>query len=413
MNTDVIVLGAGMVGVSAALHLQKRGRAVVLLDRKGVAEETSYGNTGIIQTEAAEPYPFPQELSKILRYALNLAPDANLHWSAIPKMAPALFRYWRNGRPEQIKASAEAWIPLARICLAEHEALMREAGVTASMRRTGYLKLYRDPVALEMAIAADKRAHDTYGISYKSVDAKGVLELEPHLRSGFAGGVLMPDSVSVGDPSALGKAYGELFVQRGGRIVRGEARTLDATRDGWQVLASDGPIIARDVIVALGPWADDLMKGLGVNVPMFVKRGYHMHYKAAGNATLNRPVIDTAGGYVITPATKGIRLTTGAEFAHRDAVATPVQLGKVQPMAEQIFPLGERVEAEPWMGRRPCLPDMIPMIGPVPSKPGLWANFGHHHWGFTMGPVAGRLLAEMMSGDTPFTDPRPYRADRF
>jgi D-amino-acid dehydrogenase len=413
MNTDVIVLGAGIVGVSAALHLQKRGRSVVLLDRKGVAEETSYGNTGIIQTEAAEPYPFPQDFKKIAKYALNRAPDANLHWSALAHIAPSLYRYWRNGRPDQIKASAEAWIPLGKTCLAEHRALMTEAGVTAMMRNTGYLRLFRDPVALEQALAADKHAYELYGISYKTVDAGAVRELEPHLKSGFAGGVLMPDSVSVGDPGALGKAYGDLFVKRGGKVVRGEARTLEATGNGWRVLGSEGPIEARDVIVALGPWADDLLRGLGVRVPMFVKRGYHMHYRPIGNAALNRPVIDVAGGYAITPMTKGIRLTTGAEFARRDSSPTPVQLAKVQPMAEQIFPLGERVEAEPWMGRRPCLPDMVPMIGPVPGRPGLWANFGHHHWGFTMGPVSGRLLAEMILGDKPLTDPAPYRIDRF
>jgi len=167
------------------------------------------------------------------------------------------------------------------------------------------------------------------------------------------------------------------------------------------------------VVVARGPWSDDPLRRLGYRIPLGVKRGYHMHYKAEGNATLNRPMIDIQHGYALTPMVKGIRLTTGAEFALRDAAPSPVQLDKVEPLAREIFPLGDRVDAEPWLGRRPCLPDMLPMIGRAPRHEGLWLNFGHHHLGFTMGPVTGRLLAEMMTGEPTFTDPNPYRADRF
>ena len=156
-----------------------------------------------------------------------------------------------------------------------------------------------------------------------------------------------------------------------------------------------------------------MLRPLGYRIPLGVKRGYHMHFKAEGNATLNRPLIDIQYGYALTPMVQGIRLTTGAEFALRDAPPSPVQLDKVEPLAREIFPLGARVDAEPWLGRRPCLPDMLPMIGRAPKHDGLWLNFGHHHLGFTMGPVTGRLLAEMLTGEAPFTDPEPYRADRF
>jgi D-amino-acid dehydrogenase len=110
---------------------------------------------------------------------------------------------------------------------------------------------------------------------------------------------------------------------------------------------------------------------------------------------------------------RGVRLTTGAEFADRDAPPTPVQLGRVEPAARELFPLGERLDPEPWMGARPCTPDMMPVIGPAPNRKGLWFAFGHAHHGLTLGPATGRLLAEMMTGETPFTNPYPYRADRF
>jgi D-amino-acid dehydrogenase len=110
---------------------------------------------------------------------------------------------------------------------------------------------------------------------------------------------------------------------------------------------------------------------------------------------------------------RGIRLTTGVEFAAPDAPATPVQLERAEALARQIVPLGPRLDPEPWLGRRPALPDMRPVIGPAPRHKGLWFAFGHAHHGFTLGPVTGRLLAEMIAGSTPFVDPAPYSAGRF
>lgn len=410
---DVIVLGAGMVGVSTALHLQKRGRSVVLIDRRGAGEETSYGNTGIIQREGVVPYPFPRQIGLMAQYALNMRTEANLHWSALPQIAPWLYRYWAASTPAGLAATAQGARPLIERCVVEHEALMVDAGIAGMMRRTGYLRFYRSAEVLASDIAKDEAWRRKYGIKFEVVDGRKLAELEPHLKRPDVGGVWMPEPVSVADPGGVVKAYAKLFTERGGRFLPGDARTLGQTRTGWQVYTSEGRLEAGAAVVALGPWSDDVLRPLGYRIPLGVKRGYHMHFKAAGNATLNRPIIDVQHGYALTPMVKGMRLTTGAEFALRDAPPTPVQLDRVEPLAREIFPLGERVDAQPWLGRRPCLPDMLPMIGRAPRHEGLWLNFGHHHLGFTMGPVTGRLLAEMVTGEAPFTDPAPYRADRF
>jgi len=412
-GNDVIVLGAGIVGISAALHLQQRGRAVTLIDRRGMVEETSFGNAGIIQREAVVPYTFPRDPALVMKYAFNFLPEANLHWSALPKIAPWLFRHWLQSTPERKDATARGAKPLVERCIVEHEALAAEAGVLGLMRRTGYLRIYRSAQALDQAVAKDAVDREMYGVTYQAVDARGLAELEPHLKGSLAGGVLMPQPVSVSDPGALGRAYGELLISRGAKFLRGEARTLEQVGGGWQVQTSMGPVTAPEVVVAMGAWSDDVLRALGYRFPLGIKRGYHMHYRAAGNATLSRPVLDAQNGYVLTSMTNGIRLTTGAEFANRDAPLTPRQLELAEPLARGIFPLGTRVDAQPWLGRRPCLPDMLPVIGRAPRHQGLWLDFGHHHLGLTLGPVSGRLLAEMMTGETPFIDPTPYRADRF
>ncbi len=413
MSTDVIVLGAGIVGVSAAVHLQKQGLAVALVDRRAPAEETSYGNAGLIQTEAVVPYSFPRDPAKIVQYALNRLPEARIDWRALPFIAPWLVRYWREGAPEAVARTAFAMRPLIERSLIEHEALMREAGIVGELRRTGYLRIFRSERRLATELAAEEIARARYGVVSEHKTPAEIRMLEPHLEGALAGGILMPGPGSVADPSAVGKAYAELFVRGGGRVLIGDARTLMQVRDGWHVKHRGGSIKAGRVVVALGPWSGDVLGPFGARVPLAVKRGYHMHYSSRGNATLNRPIYDGDYGYVLAPMRRGMRLTTGAEFALRDAAPTPVQLANVEPAARTLFPLADRIDERPWLGCRPCLPDLLPIIGASPRHKGLWLDFGHHHLGFTLGPGSGRLIAELMTGREPFTDPTPYRAERF
>ena len=413
MRSDVLVLGAGMVGVSAALALQARGRTVTLADRRGAAEETRHGNAGVIQREAVLPYSFPRDPWVVLSYAFNRLPEAHIHRRDLTGLAPWLWRHFRHSTPERIAATAHGARPLIERCIDEHEALMRPAGIDGMIRRTGYLRVYRSAKRLEQDARAAIVAAERWGTLTEPKTPTELRELEPHMTGPLAGGLLKSQAVSVGDPGGVGKAYAELFKSRGGRFVTGDARTLEESGEGWQIGGADGPIEARRVVLALGPWSNEVLRPLGRELPLIGKRGYHMHYSARGNAVLTRPVLDVEGGYVLAPMSRGIRLTTGAEFANGDAQPTPVQLAKTEPLARDLFPLGEPVDPKPWMGRRPCLPDMLPAIGPVPGKRGLWLDLGHGHLGFTLGPVSGRLLAEMMTGEATFTDPAPYRVDRF
>ncbi len=413
MSKDVIVLGAGMVGVSTALHLQKRGRAVALIDRNGVANETSYGNAGLIQREGIVPYLFPRDWSVILRHARNQSTDAAFQWSSLPSIASWMFKYWHWSTEAGMHSTARAMAPIVTRCVDEHEAFMNEAGVIGMIRKTGYLRLYRGQKELDKAIKEDMTIKAQYGVVTKAITPAELAEMEPHLKPIYAGAVFLPDPASVGDPGALGKAYGDLFVRKGGALLEGEARSLVRDGAGWKVATRDGWISAPNVVIALGPWSGAVTKAQGVSVPLGWKRGYHMHYRPEGNATLARPTIDASVGYAMAPMDKGIRVTTGAEFATIDAPPNPVQLERVEPLARAAFPLAERVEQTPWLGRRPTMPDMLPVIGEAAKQKGLWMNFGHHHLGFTLGPVTGRLLAEMMTGEKPFTDPTPYRAERF
>ena len=161
----------------------------------------------------------------------------------------------------------------------------------------------------------------------------------------------------------------------------------------------------------MGPWSNEFVKGLGYRLPVFIKRGYHQHFQHPKN--LNLTLLDAEKGYVLVPMKYGIRLTTGAEFAHIDAAPTKVQLQKTQKLAHELIGLADSATTPPWLGARPCTADMLPIMGPAPHHKGLWFNFGHGHQGFTLGAVAGRLVAEMISNESPFINPAPYLPSRF
>jgi len=402
-----------MVGVSAALHLQKRGREVILIDRNERAgEETSYGNAGLIECASVFPYMFPRDVKQILQYALNRSPQVRYKISDWPDFLPWVLRYYFASSPERALHSAMAELPLIQRSLAEHEALIAEAGVSELLRRTGWLKLFRSDASLEKAARDAERAR-SYGVASQILDRQSIAQREPHLTGDFAGAVDFPAPGFIPDPGALAKAYAALFTRKGGRFMLADARTLTQESGGWSVGEVGHKAVAREVVVALGPWSDQVFRPLGYSIPLGIKRGYHLHFAPRGNAVLNHPVLDSDLGYLLAPMNQGIRLTTGVEFARRDAPPNPHQITQAVPRARALFPLGEAVEAKPWMGARPCLPDMLPVIGPAPRHAGLWFDFGHQHHGLTLGPVTGRLLAEMMTGMTPLTDPRSFAADRF
>jgi D-amino-acid dehydrogenase len=419
LKADVLVLGAGMVGVGAALHLLKRGRDVILVERHELAgEETSYGNAGIIESASVFPYMFPRDLAEIARYALNRAPQVRYRPIDLPAFLPWLYRYFTASAPDRALRGAMAVLPLIQRSLIEHELLMNEANVPELLQRRGWIKLFRSESTLANAVRDFERARQ-YGVEGELLDPAAIARAEPNLTGEFAGGIHLPAPGFVPDPGGLAKAYAELFTRKGGRFLRADAATLQQVSGGWRVggAGSNGSkgdaAVAREAVVALGPWSDLVFRRLGYSIPLSVKRGYHLHLAPRGNAVLQHPVLDADQGFVLAPMNRGIRLTSGVEFADRDAPPSPVQIARALPRAHALFPLGKPVDAKPWMGARPCLPDMLPVIGKAPRHAGLWFDFGHQHHGLTLGPVTGRLLAEMMTGETPFADPAPFAAERF
>jgi D-amino-acid dehydrogenase len=393
--TDIIVLGAGMVGICTALALQERGHAVAVIDRRGPGQETSYGNAGIIQAEAVEPYPLPLDLPTLIDIALGRT--NNVAWSlgGMRDFLEPVLRYARHSLPKGYRDNiVPAWSRMIHSATPDHNALIAAAGADDLISRNGYRKVYRTTRAFELAAAAAERYRSEHGVPHQLLNGAELAAAEPGLQHPLAGGVHWTSAWSCRDPGGLVERYAGLFLRRGGEVRRGDAMSLQRRGKHWQVTTETGAVDAERVVVCLGPWSPGLLARFGHRVPMVYKRGYHLHFAVENGPRL--PMMDVESGTFLSPMAKGLRVLTGAELNGIDAAPGLRQLQRSTAAARQMFKLGARVEDQAWMGTRPCLPGMVPMIGASPHQPGLWHNFGHGHQGFTLGPTTARLLSEAM-----------------
>ncbi|RDE08300.1 NAD(P)/FAD-dependent oxidoreductase [Pelagibacterium lacus] len=413
MDQDVLVIGAGIVGVATAIHLLRRGRSVLLIDKNAPGRETSFGNAGIIQREGVRPHAFPRDLRTLMQVGLHLSTAARYDPFALPRVTPALLRYWWESEPHHYSHVVQSYAPLIGRSIIEHEDLITASGAEELVIKKGWYLTFRTDAKLRKEAEKAKTDYELYGINHRVVDGAELAQIEPDFQERLAGAIHWEDPWTIRDPGALVTKYFELFIAMGGRFLGGEAKGLEQDGGGWSVSVDGTRHKGREVVIALGPWAPEMLEPLGYRLPLFVKRGYHMHYGTKDGATLNNWHIDAEIGYLIAPMQRGIRLTTGAEFALRDAAPSPIQLGRAERTARGLFPLGEPLDPHPWKGARPCTPDMMPIIGPAPRHRGLWVGIGHAHHGFTLGPATGHLLAQVMTGEQPAIDIAPFAMDRF
>jgi len=322
LKADVLVLGAGMVGVGAALHLQKRGRDVILVDRDGLAGEgTSFGNAGMIECASVFPYMFPRDFREILRYAQNRSPQVRYSLADLPAFLPWLLRYYLASSPERAKQSAMAELPLIRRSLIEHEALIAEAGAGELLRRTGWIKMYRSDTSFAKALSDFERAKQ-YGVTGEVLDDAAIKQREPQLAGEFKGAIHFSEPGFVPDPGGLAKAYAALFKRKGGRFLAGDARTLEQANGGWRVNVDQGAVTAREAVVRLDSFVCD------------VKTTLEKLWSQLGKLESNGAIITGATGAEPVTSEERSFLKQHPDFAVR---ATGTMFGHT---VETQFPLG-------------------------------------------------------------------------
>jgi D-amino-acid dehydrogenase len=409
-QADVIVLGAGIVGVSAAIAARQRGLAVVLVDRREPGSETSYGNTGVLSSGSILPLNKPSLWSALPTYMTNR--HAALRWDPAWAIRNIdwLVRFLANATPSRTKPRATALHGLIGASLKLHREWIVKANAAQRIRETGWLKAWRSDA---VGAAKEEQAFlAEYGIASQLLDRQAISALEPNIVPVYKVGLLHTQTASVDSPGAVVKAYARMFAGSGGEIRQSDIKAIVPDGEGWRVVLAGGGISARDVVVALGPWSADLLRPLGYRVPLAFERGYHQEFKPNPARSLQRPIHDAEGSFIMTPMEQGIRVTSGVELTARDAPSSFAQLDQVVPAARNVVEFGEAV-GEPWRGARPTLPDSLPMIGPAPRHSGLWLSFGHQHIGFTTGPATGVAIAAMITGSEPPFNAAPFSPGRY
>jgi len=390
--TTFLVLGAGMIGVSSALALQARGHDVVLVDQKEAGTETSYGNAGIIQAEAAEPYAIPRDIKTLSKFATGLSSDVHWRLTGLISMSSTLLSYFNHSQKRKYHKISQTYSQLTSRATQDHEPLIKASNSDDLMTQSGFVFVYRSDKEWQKGAKHAEEIQQEYGVASRILSGEEYHKEEPALLHTPAGAVHYTDSVSCSSPGDLTKAYCRLFIERGGRFCKGEATTLKEMDQGWQIDTEDGSVQAEQVVVALGPWSPVFLKSFGYEIPQIYKRGYHGHY--ASSETLNRPFLDVSNGIVAASMKDGIRLTTGASLVKHNAPIETSQLDYGSKGVADLFPLGERVSEPQWFGTRPCMPDMLPVVGQAPKHNNMWFHFGHGHQGFTLGPTTSELLIQ-------------------
>ena len=407
---DVIVLGAGIVGVSVAYAARQRGMSVVLVDRREPGSETSYGNAGILSSGSIWPLNNPSLWNILPKYLTNRHPA--LRWDPVWSMRNVgwLVRFLANATPAHTKPRATALHGLIGESLKLHREWIVKANAGQRIRETGWLKVWRKDA---VGAAKEEQALLTeYGITSQLLDHQSISALEPNIVPVYMIGLLHTQTASVDSPGAVVQAYARMFTSSGGEIRQSEVKTIVVDGKGWRVVLTDGEMRARHVVDALGPWSGDLLQPLGYRVPLAFERGYHREFKLNPARSLRRPIHDVEGGFVMAPMEQGIRVSSGVELNARDAPSSFAQLDAIVPVARAVVEFGEAI-GEPWRGARPTLPDSLPMIGPAPRHSGLWFAFGNQHIGFTTGPATGVAIAAMISGTEPPFNAAPFSPSRY
>lgn len=411
---DAIVLGAGIVGVSTALALQKKGIETVLVDRQQPGLGASFGNSGVIQREAVLPYAMPRDFKTLFQTMIGQNVAARMHLYALPGLLPFFARYWWHSEPSRHVEIAKSYATLIEKCLTSYDELIAETDAGKLLEKQGIIVGFRSKQLFNKALVNTEIEKNTYGLAISHLENEdAVKHAIPYIQEGFKAAIHYLDPVTISDPHALLLELFNKFEDLGGQFQIADAMSLKNSNGQYEITGLDGPLTSKHAINALGAHAPLLARKFSLNVPMGLKRGYHLHFENMSDAQLTSTVVDEKYGFVLTPKAAGIRLTTGAEFANLNAAPTPRQLQQAIPIAQKLYPLGPQIEDEPWMGIRPCMPDMLPVIGETPGQKGLWCAFGHGHQGLTLGPITGQLIAQLIVGEPPAVNLKPFDPVRF
>jgi D-amino-acid dehydrogenase len=407
----IIVIGAGIVGVSTALYLQRDGHEITIIDRQGPGEGTSKGNAGLIAIGHAMPVGTPGTLAQVPRMLLDPTSPLAVRWGYAAQIAPWLFRFVRASTPARVEAIAHALAAILKLSVDAFQPLLKAADAQDLLQHRGLLYVYETREGFEGARAGFEH-RKRLGIRVEYLAEPEAKQLAPALGVPIQHGVYMPDVQHCIDPYRLTRALAESFVRAGGRILQEEVVDFRRVGDGPDgVVTRNATHNCDGVVLAAGAWSRALLRKLDHDAPLDTERGYHVMLE--NQVGLRLPVSAGEGYFSISPMAEGIRLGGTVEFGGLDLPPNPRRWDVMEARARRLFPGLTQARRSTWMGFRPSMPDSLPVIGRARRTPRLICALGHGHLGLTLGPITGRLLADELAGRAPILPRAPYALERF
>lgn len=410
-NYRIIVIGAGIVGVSTALWLGRAGHKVTLIDKGTPGMGASYGNAGLLARCASDPISFPGMWRKAPGYLLNPDYPLFLRWSYLPRIAPWLVRLLANSSDRRTRQITQAVGGIVSDSVDQHLALAEGSEAAKYIVQSPYAFAFKDRKALDKEAYTWELKAST-GFVPDVLHGRSVQEYDPNLGSEIGALAVFQDHGYITNPAAYVAALTQQFQKEGGIFKQVEAHDLEIT-DGrvTGVPTADGVLQCDRAVICSGAWSKALTRRLGVRVPLDTERGYHLLLKNPSFAP-RYPVMISSGKFVLTPMEDGLRCAGIVELGGLEAGPSQGPLRLLRKHLKRTFPTLTWDGEEEWMGFRPTLPDSIPMIGEINAS-GVYAGFGHQHIGLTAGPKTGRLLAEEITYGISNVDLSPYDPTRF
>jgi D-amino-acid dehydrogenase len=335
-----------------------------------------------------------------------------IRWGYLPKAAPWLLRFLAASRPSRVEEIADALRPLLRQTFDAYAPLVAHAGVTDLVRQTGYVVAYEKRASYLGDALAWKLRRDR-GVAIEELDEAGVKALAPQLAGHYEAGLYLPEQGYVANPGRLVKALAAQLERDGGTILQREVKDIEVGPDGPRALLTDaGPLPVETLVVSAGSHSNEFTSKLGDRVPLEAERGYHVMYSDP-RFTLPMPVFMPEHKFFVTPMETGLRIAGQSEFAGIDAEPNYARADILAKHMKRIFPDISEADATKWMGRRPSMPDSLPVIGRSTRFANAWYAFGHGHVGLCSGAPTGRIVADLIAGRAPSIDVTPYRPQRF
>lgn len=412
MAKQITIIGAGIVGIATACYLRRDGHAVTVVDERPPGEYCSFGNAGILSPGSCVPQALPGVLFKVPGYLKDPLGPLAIRAGYFPKALPWFMRLVMASRRSRVEQIADALRPLLKQTFEAYAPLTQNAKVTDLIRKTGYAVAYSKRQGyLNDALAWQLRRER--GVVVEEISSAELKQKMPQLAGDYEMGLYLPEQGHVANPERLTKALARQFQQDGGTLLQRKVLDIEFSPEGPRALVTDaGNMAVETLVICAGAHSHEFTSKLGDNIPLEAERGYHVTYSDPRH-TLPIPVFLPEHKVFITPMEMGLRIAGQSEFAGVHAEPNYGRADVLKRQMQKFFPGISEGDSTQWMGRRPSMPDSMPVIGPATRMPNVWYAFGHGHVGLCSGAPTGRLIAEMIGGRPTNIDATPFRASRF